>query len=1124
MAMSVRRRIGWAAAAIFGSLVVAGAATPYLVDVESYKPSLVEAVKDATGRELVIDGPMKLSVFPVPRVSAQQVHFANAVGATGAQMIDVRWIGASPSWLALLMGRVEIGRVTLYQPSIVLETDANGVPNWQFQPGAGAAQPAGAPAAGFHLAVGELRIVQGTISYTNPQSGQTLKAEQVAATASVGSLAGPFSISGSATVNDVPLSLDFSLGEAKPDGHATAFSLKVLSGTLDFKGTVSEVSTNADVKGHLAVSTGALTDFIAAVVRATGEAQPNFDASVVGNFTFDGGIEYTPTRLAVTDFKMSMGGETATGTLALEEGKAPSLTGHVTLAKIDAEKWLALLAVPGAFQPSTPHTPTPTSAPPAAKPAPAAQAAAKPAAPAKSTSLSPFPLEMDVALSLAITEVLYRKGTVRDLVLSLDIHKGVITVPQLKAVLPGDMVLQANATAPLAPATAPAKPAAAAPGAGATQASGEISVAGPKLRDTLAWLGIDTSGVPADKLQKLDLQGKLASTANGLQITDLAIDLDGQPAKGSGAVTFAVPLTATTTLQLDRFDLDAYMPAEQPAVPIAPTADATAAVTTAPAATKPATLVPPAPPPPDKTLPVFGLKAKVAKLVFRRETLGGVEGDIAVQGNLLKLNTVKVADLLGAKMDVQGSVTDFGTAPRFDITFNATMPDADKVIDYAGLPKFANGKIGAASAGGGVAGTLDAVTLRDATATLLGATMRASGALALGQNFRFDFSSFALQTQDASRLLAVATGRPGAGTGAIDAAGAFKGDAQHVIFDGNLTAVGTAMTGHIDATLGKRPNITANLRVPGTLDFDHWLGVAEGPPPASPSPAPVQAAAAAAPGAAVPVAVPVPLAPPRAATGKPIDLSALRAFDATLTLETSAVAIASLKVTYADMQASLQNGLFKIAKLTGQFYGGAVDFNGTVDATKDALTLDLQGSLQGIYLGEMLRGTAGTNTFGNQNLMISVDGKISVMNIELKGAGTTPEQIRNSLSGSGQVSGYLYPAVTGGSLGLASFATGVGSLFSTEMGLASAMLAGFINRQSLITGQLVLAGNLVTLQNHTVQGQNAVALITSQNSVIAATTDTTISLNIGSRGPADYVVTVKGPISSPTMSTRGGSN
>ena len=595
--MSVRRRIGWAAAAIFGPLAVAAVAAPYLVDVESYKPSLIQAVKEATGRELVIDGPMKLSVFPVPRISAQQVHFANAAGATGAQMVDVRWIGASPSWLALLQGRVEVGTVTLYQPTIVLETDANGVPNWQFKPGAGAAQPQGAPADGFHLAVGELRIVQGTISYTNPQTGQTLKAEQVAATASVGSLNGPFSISGSATVNGVPLSLDFNLSEPKAAGHDTAFSLTVLSGKLDFKGTVSEVSANAEVKGHLAVSTGALTDFIAAVVRASGQAPPKFDSSVVGNFTFDGDIEYTPTRLAVTDFKMSMGGETATGTLALEEGKTPSLKGHVALAKIDLEKWLALLAVPGAFQSSTPPAVTPAAAPaaqaakptaaPAAKPAPAAQdakpapaarppsrrPAAKPAARPKSNSLSPFPTEMDVSLSLAIAEVLYRKGTVRDLAVALEIHKGVITVPQLKAVLPGDMVLQANAAAPTAPAarrpsprTPPAPPA-----AGAVQATGDFSLAGPKLRDTLAWLGIDTSGVPADKLQKLDLKGKLASTAGGLQIAGLTVDLDGQQATGSGGVAFSLPLTATATLQLDRFDLDAYMPPEQPAAPIAPT-------------------------------------------------------------------------------------------------------------------------------------------------------------------------------------------------------------------------------------------------------------------------------------------------------------------------------------------------------------------------------------------------------------------------------------------------------------------------------------------------------------------------------------------------------------------------
>lgn len=1104
--MSVRRRIGWAAAAIFGPLAVAALAAPYLVDVEAYKPALIQAVKEATGRELVIEGPMRLSLLPVPRVSAQQVHFANAVGAEGAQMIDVRWIGASPSWWALLKGQVEVGRLTLYQPTIVLETDANGVPNWQFKPGAGAAQLQGAPSAGLHLAVGKLRIVQGTLSYTNPQTRQTLKAEQIEATASVGSLQGPLSMAGTATVNGVPLSLDFSLGEPKPEGHEAAFSLQVSSGRLDFKGTVSELGANADVKGHLAVSTGVLTNFIATVVRATGQAEPKFDAPVVGTFTFDGGVEYSPTRLAVTDFKMSLGGETASGTLALEGTKTLSLRGHVTLPKVDVEKWLALLATPGAFQPPPP--------------------ASKPATAAKPGSLSPFPVETDVSLSLDIAEVLYRKGTVRDLALAVEIHKGVITVPQLKAVLPGGMVLQAHAAAAAAPATAPAKPAmpTAKPAANPVQASGEIALAGPKLRDTLAWLDIDTSGVPADKLQTLDLKGTLASTASGLQIGDLLVDLDGQRAAGSGVVTFASPVTATAILQFDRLDLDAYLPAE-PAAPIAPTAGAATAATDAPKApaSTPATIVPPAPPLPDKTVPVFGLKTKVAKLVFRKQTLSGVEADASVQGNLLKLNSVKVADLLGAKIDLQGSMADFATAPRYDLTFNATMPDADKVIDYAGLPKFINGKIGALSAGGGVVGTMDAIALRNATVTLLGSTLRATGALSLGQNFRFDFPSFALQTQDASRLLAVATGQGQNGIGAISAAGAFKGDEQRVSFDGDLTAVGTAMSGHIDATLGKRPNITANLRVPGTLDFDQWLGVSASPPSAAPAPAAATATPAAGAPAAAPV-LPVPVGPPRAATGKAIDLAALRAFDATLNLETSAIAIASLKVTYADMQAGLHNGVFKIAKLTGQFYGGAVDFSGTIDASKDALALGLKGSLQGIYLSEMLRGTAGTNNFGNQHLMVSVDGKITVMNIELKGSGTTPEQIRNTLSGSGQVSGYLYPAVAGGSLGFASFATGLGSVFSTEMGFSSAVLAGFINHQSPITGELLLSGNTVTLQNHKVQGQNAIALITSRTSLTQAITDTTIALDTGRRGPADYVMTVKGPISSPTMSTRGGGN
>jgi hypothetical protein len=333
-----------------------------------------------------------------------------------------------------------------------------------------------------------------------------------------------------------------------------------------------------------------------------------------------------------------------------------------------------------------------------------------------------------------------------------------------------------------------------------------------------------------------------------------------------------------------------------------------------------------------------------------------------------------------------------------------------------------------------------------------------------------------------------------------------------------LTALGTPMNGHVEATLGKRPSITAKLRIPGTLDLDQWMGVSSGPP--APATAPAGGSPASNPSKAEAAGVPLPMGS-HVTSDKPFDLAALRAFDANLTLETSAVAFASLKVLYCDLQATLQNGVAKIARMTGQFYGGAVDFSGTVDAARQSLAIDLGGSLQGIYLGEMLRGMTGRNVFGNDNLMVAMDGKVSITGIELTGSGATPQQLRESLSGRGQVSGYLYPGVASGSLGFAQFATGLGSLFSTDLGFGSAVLSGFVNRQNDFSGELLLSGSTVVLKDHTLKGLNATARINSTNSLVHETTDTVLALDTSGNGSPDYVMTVKGPIASPQVTTRG---
>lgn len=1087
-------RTGAGVVAFSAFVALAGLAAPSLLDIDQYKPAMIAAVKEATGRELVIEGPLKLTVFPSPRISARQVHFANAVGAKGAQMVDVRWIGVRPSLWALMQGRIEIERLTLFRPTLVLESDAEGRPNWEFHPGAGAAQPAGAPSSGLHLAIGTVKIREGTLSYTNPKTGKTLRAENLEALASVGSLQGPFEFDATATVNGIPLSLMAKVGAPTDKGSDMSFKLKVQSGTLNFDGHVSRIAPDADIKGKVSLATGGLTDFIASLVQAGGQDAPAFDAAAIGPFAFDGDIDLSAEKLALTDFRMSIGSEGVSGSVTLVTGANPSLESRLSLPRVDAEKWRALLSNPGLFRPKPVSSPTMPAAAPAA--APAAPAKATPA----SASLSPFPPAFTVLLSIDAGEVAFRRGTARDVSLAVEIRKGVITVPRLNATLPGDMILKANATPP---AVAPAsKPASAPP----VQATGQFSLAGSRLRETLAWLEIDTSGVPAGKLQTLAIEGKVASTASSLQISDLTMDLDGQRATGSGSITFGLPLTVATSVQLDSFDLDAYLPP-----PVEQSVVSNPAASTAPVPVPPA-----APAAPDKTLPVLGLKAKVAKLLFRGGVLNGIDADLAVQGNLLKVNGLKVAELLGAKFDLKGQVADFGTAPQFDFTFNATMPDTDKLLVYAGMPKFLNGKLGASTASGNVAGSMEALTLRNASVTAAGATARATGSLVLGDKFAFDLSSFNVQAQDASGLVSVATGKPQMGLGGLAAEGAFKGNDQRASFEGNLTAIGTPMSGRIDATLGARPNFAANLRIPGTLDLDHWLGVTDGPVPSVPTPA-----LPAAPGGANAEAAPLPSKGPRVATGKQIDLSGLRAFDASLNLETSAIEVGALRVTYADMNATLRNGLFKVSKLTGQFYSGAVDFTGTVDASKDTMTVDVAGTLQGIYVGELLRGAAGQNVFGNEHLKVAVDGKINVMKVALQGQGNTPEQLRDSLTGQGHLSGVVYPSVAGGSLGFASFATGIGSLFSTEMGFNSAVISGFINAQSTIEGDITLSNGEINLQNHALKGPNATARINSRTSLTAATTETTIALDSGSNGATDYVMTVSGPVSAPTMSIRG---
>lgn len=126
---------------ILAVLVAAVAIAVLTIDVNRFKPQIVAAIEDATGRKLEIAQDMKLSLWPLG-VGVKQVSFANAAWGSRPQMATIGEFTAQVDLFALLGRQIKIDRLVLADVDLLLEKNRQGQANWEFQP----AKP-GAPAA-----------------------------------------------------------------------------------------------------------------------------------------------------------------------------------------------------------------------------------------------------------------------------------------------------------------------------------------------------------------------------------------------------------------------------------------------------------------------------------------------------------------------------------------------------------------------------------------------------------------------------------------------------------------------------------------------------------------------------------------------------------------------------------------------------------------------------------------------------------------------------------------------------------------------------------------------------------------------------------------------------------------
>jgi uncharacterized protein involved in outer membrane biogenesis len=300
---SKRRPLRIALIAVASVLVlVIGTAAIFIArfDPNTYKPDIIAAAHRATGRDLTLNGKISLKPSLWPTIQVTDAAFSNPPGFSRPQMAALQSLELQLALLPLLSGRVEIARLVLLHPDILLETDGAGHPNWQLTPEQSPSNPAGSnpPTQPGHartdVSVASIRIEEGTIAYRDDRTAKvtTLGLPKLEATAD--SPNAPLHLSMDAIYNGTVFNLTGdtgSLARLQDPAAATPWPVKL---TL----TVGAAKLSADGaltqpmqgKGYDLALTGAIPDAAALTPLLQGfVAPPLHDVTFAARLADKGG-------------------------------------------------------------------------------------------------------------------------------------------------------------------------------------------------------------------------------------------------------------------------------------------------------------------------------------------------------------------------------------------------------------------------------------------------------------------------------------------------------------------------------------------------------------------------------------------------------------------------------------------------------------------------------------------------------------------------------------------------------------------------------------------------------------------------------------------------------------------
>ncbi|MBL4720392.1 MAG: AsmA family protein [Alphaproteobacteria bacterium] len=323
---------------LFMLLVAAVLIGPSLIDWNAYKGEIANAVETAIGRRLSIDGDLTFAVLPTPALSASGVRLANIEGAATSDLLTIKDVRIRVSISGLLQGRIAVEQVELIEPVIALEVLPDGRASWDIamSPTGGAAETSSESSAsteaGVAISLASLTITDGVLSYRDGERLERLSG--LNAEISAKSLNGPFVISASVLIHDMPINVTLRGGVVRPDqpiGLTVGVEVEGLDARASFRGKAINPGPEASLVGKLSVEGG---DAAAVAKRLAGAVMPPILAR---QFSINGDLNASATAIALNGVEINLGVVAATGAVNVVMGDVPNIGAALAMTKFDLD-------------------------------------------------------------------------------------------------------------------------------------------------------------------------------------------------------------------------------------------------------------------------------------------------------------------------------------------------------------------------------------------------------------------------------------------------------------------------------------------------------------------------------------------------------------------------------------------------------------------------------------------------------------------------------------------------------------------------------------------------------------------------------------------------------------------